>query len=219
MTNFWRQMSVFDPTSFDKDIHIVGCGAIGSHTVETLVNTGFRNITVYDFDDVEEHNLPNQVFRIQDIGKKKVEAMQQIASEFGANIAIVPDKVQELELQSKEAYIIMAVDSMQSRKDIFEANAKYNPLVRFLETRMAAEYGFIHAINPIIDEQIEFWEQSWFPDSEAEENACTNRAIATTAKFLSSILVHYLIRWEAGEDLPLHTMACLRPPMIQTRNE
>jgi hypothetical protein len=34
---------------------------IGAAMVVALAKTGFENISVYDFDRMEEHNLPNQL--------------------------------------------------------------------------------------------------------------------------------------------------------------
>ena len=56
---FLRQLDIADPCQFkDKPITVIGAGGIGAATVVALAKTGFENITVYDFDKVEEHNLP-----------------------------------------------------------------------------------------------------------------------------------------------------------------
>jgi len=213
--NFWRQLDVFDPAQFQRTVHVVGCGAIGSHVVDTLINTGIDRIVVYDFDHVEEHNIPNQAFLPEHVGMPKVAAMADLASKLGVQIEVVQQKVERLQINSP-AYVIMAVDSMEARKAIWDSSCKYNPNVRLLETRMAAEYGIIHAINPLDATEIRFWESRWFPSDEAEESACTNRAVATTAKTLASLQVHYLIGWEAGEKPPAHTLFSLRPLTVQT---
>ena len=64
-TYFLRQLDIADPTKFkDKPVTVIGAGGIGAATVVALAKTGFENITVYDFDTVEEHNLPNQLLPI-----------------------------------------------------------------------------------------------------------------------------------------------------------
>ena len=47
---------------FNTPIHIIGCGATGSWVALMLAKMGISNITCWDFDKVEEHNLPNQFF-------------------------------------------------------------------------------------------------------------------------------------------------------------
>jgi tRNA A37 threonylcarbamoyladenosine dehydratase len=62
-TYFLRQLDIADPSQFkDKPVTVIGAGGIGAAMVVALAKTGFENITVYDFDTVEEHNLPNQLF-------------------------------------------------------------------------------------------------------------------------------------------------------------
>ena len=59
---FLRQLDIADPSRFkDKPITVVGAGGIGAATVVALAKTGFENITVYDFDKIEDHNFPNQL--------------------------------------------------------------------------------------------------------------------------------------------------------------
>lgn len=214
MNNFWRQLDVFDPSKFDKKIQIIGCGAIGSHICETLIKTGIKNIKVHDFDAVEDHNLPNQAFNNSHLGMLKVEAMSDIAANLGVEIETSSEPTEGLVI-NEPSYVMLAVDKMSVRKSVFDS-IKFNSNVRLFETRMAAEYGYIHAIDPINPIDIEFWESNWFPDEEAEESACTNRAIATTAKVLSAVNVHSLIMWEAGQKPPKQMMICLRPFLVHT---
>ena len=57
-----RQLEIAYPSQFkDRPITVIGAGGIGAATVVALAKTGFENITVYDFDTVEQHNLPNQL--------------------------------------------------------------------------------------------------------------------------------------------------------------
>lgn len=219
--NFWRQIDVFNPHEFRKTVHVVGVGAIGSHLVETLIRTGIDNIHVYDMDEVDDHNVPNQAFRQKHIGQKKVVAMQELAKELGAEITPHDGKVEALDLK-EPSYLFAAVDSMATRRSLFEA-VTYNPNVRWIEARMGAEHGYIYAINPIRPEEIEFWNAEWISDDEAELPACTNRAVATTARIIASLMAHELIVWEASErreDVdrpPTRQMVSLRPFMLTTK--
>ena len=215
--NFWRQLDVFDPAKFERTVHVIGCGAIGSHVVDTLINTGIDRIVVYDFDVVEAHNIPNQAFLPEHVGQPKVRAMAEMAAKLGVTLEVVQDKVESLPINSP-AYVVMAVDCMEARKAIWDSTVKYNPNVRLIESRMAAEYGIIHCINPLKPAEVAFWESQWFPSDEAEESACTNRAVATTAKSLAALQVHHLIAWEAGDKPPAHTLFSLRPLTVQTRD-
>ena len=142
--------------------------------------------------------------------------MAQLAAKQGSTITTVQRRIEELTFDGP-AVVILAVDCMEARKAIWESSVRYNPSVRMLETRMAAEYGIVHTIDPINPAEVQLWEDSWFPSSEAEASACTNRAVATTARSLAAIVVHNLIAWEAGDKPPAYTFFALRPLTIQTR--
>lgn len=215
--NFWRQLDVFDPATFQKEVHVVGCGAIGSHLIDSLVRSGILRITVYDHDSVEDHNLPNQIFTLDHVGKPKVDSICEVVSRVGAKLTTVQEKVEALDI-STSAYVFLAVDSMSARKTIFDS-ILYNPGVRLIEARMDAEFGFIHCINPSDIDDINFWESRWFPDEDAEESACTNRAVCTTAKVMASMMTHALISWERGQKPPRAFSVCMRPPMVSIEQE
>jgi hypothetical protein len=55
---------------------ICGAGAIGSNLAEHLARQGFMYFRVIDFDRVEEHNINNQIYTLQDTGSFKVAALE-----------------------------------------------------------------------------------------------------------------------------------------------
>ena len=81
-TRFHRQLDLLDLKLSSTPITIIGAGATGSFTALTLAKMGFSELTVFDFDTVEEHNLPNQFYRTSDLGKPKVLALQEIIRDF-----------------------------------------------------------------------------------------------------------------------------------------
>ena len=77
-----KSYDFFKPETCGDRIHIIGCGAVGSTVAENLVRFGLTNITLYDFDTVEAHNIANQMFRTIDIGKPKTQALAEILTEI-----------------------------------------------------------------------------------------------------------------------------------------
>lgn len=214
--NFWRSLDVLNPGAFTRDIFVIGCGAIGSNFVDTALRSGLGNISAFDFDRVEAHNLPNQCFDLVHIGKFKVEAMVEVAARIGAEIKIGTHPVAGLDINSP-AYVILAVDSMATRKSVWES-VKMNPNVRLLEARMAAETGTIFCISPCDLKDIEAYEKEWFPDEEAPESACTNRAVCTTAREMAARMVHSIVGWERGDRPPFRIFTSMRPHMVMRLN-
>lgn len=183
--DFWRQLGFFDPHSFDKEVHIVGVGATGSHIAHTLACMGIQKMTVYDFDVVESHNLPNQIYRMKDVGKLKVDALKEIIQEkMGIEIKTVPKKVEKATFGG---YVFMCIDSMDSARGIITTSIFNKPSVELMiETRMGLVEGRIYCVDPLNKIHIDKWKQSWYPDSEAAESPCNLRAIAATAEQLAA---------------------------------
>lgn len=111
----------FQPEMDESRLHIVGCGSVGSTLAENLARCGLANFTLWDFDTVEEHNIVNQMFRRQDIGRPKVEALRDIL------IDINPECAEKVQIKPEgwtgknlSGYVFLAVDSIELRRKIVE---------------------------------------------------------------------------------------------------
>ena len=81
-------------------IGIVGLGSVGSFIAETLARSGFENVILIDFDEVQQHNLDRLVIgNRRDIGKLKVNVakkrMAEVATAHEINIEAIPYSVAE----------------------------------------------------------------------------------------------------------------------------
>lgn len=119
--NIAKSYDFFQPEKLDGRIHILGCGAIGSTVAENLVRFGITKITLYDFDIVESHNIANQMFRQQDVGKYKVDALADILYEINPEIKNDIKLVKEGYIGQKlSGYVFLCVDSIDIRRDVVE---------------------------------------------------------------------------------------------------
>ena len=117
----------FDPSIVKDKVHIIGCGAIGSTLAIQLTRCGLTDITLWDFDIVQPHNLANQQFRYADIGEAKVASLHQIMLEINPQIKVYyKDRYIDEQLSG---YIFMAVDNIDVRKQIVKSNM-YNQSVK-----------------------------------------------------------------------------------------
>lgn len=125
-----KSYDFFKPETCGDRIHIIGCGAVGSTVAENLVRFGLTNITLYDFDTVEAHNIANQMFRTIDIGKPKTQALVEILTEINPELE---DKMRvEAEGyhgQRLSGYVFLCVDNIDLRREIATAN-KGNPYIK-----------------------------------------------------------------------------------------
>ena len=69
--NLSKSYDYFQPESVDGRVHIIGCGSLGTTVAENLARCGVKHMTLWDFDKVEAHNICNQMFTEQHIGKRK----------------------------------------------------------------------------------------------------------------------------------------------------
>ena len=116
-----KQEKLFNPEKTQPKCYIYGCGSGGSHITIGLAKIGIKNITVYDYDTVEETNVPAQFFTLTSAKEKqlKTEAIKRLAKEMtGTNINTVTLKIDDTfnpEITSNSIHIL-AVDSIEIRK-------------------------------------------------------------------------------------------------------
>jgi molybdopterin/thiamine biosynthesis adenylyltransferase len=194
-----RHIDVFSPDSLgNARIDVIGAGATGSRVVLSLAKLGLENIHVWDFDIVESHNIANQAFRLGDIGRLKVEALQDLVLEAtGTKINIHNEKVDGS--QKLGEIVFLLVDSMAARKEIWQKAVRNKIRVKLMiETRMGTDSGRIYTILPMDPQQIAKYEDNLYEDVEAEVSSCgTSISVGPTAELISGMAVWQLIRWTA----------------------
>lgn len=118
-----RHISVFNPASVKNDIHIIGVGATGSFVAMQIARMGVPVLNIYDFDDVEIHNIPNQYYDTEDIGKLKIDALDEKLHKINPDITVNKSnaKVTAEDISKMEGYVFLLVDSMKVRKELWEA--------------------------------------------------------------------------------------------------
>lgn len=130
MMDLSKSYEFFKPEMCRERIHIIGCGAIGSTVAENLARFGLTKITLYDFDKVEAHNIANQMFTQEDIGKLKIEAvaeyLMKINPDIKNDIVLVPKGYVG---QRLSGYVFLCVDNIDLRREI-ATSCIGNPFVK-----------------------------------------------------------------------------------------
>lgn len=168
-----RQLDLISLSSLENsDFSVVGAGGIGSPTILALSKMGAKYINVYDFDKVEEHNLGSQMYPKDAIGKYKVDAIADLVMQFeGLEIYTHRDRYSGCDSE----IVISAVDSMKSRKEIYE---KLSVDTKWLiDGRMGAHEYNVYAIDLKDPAMKKFYENSLYSDDDAVQLPCTGRAI------------------------------------------
>lgn len=111
----------------NSKILIIGIGGVGSYTLETLVRTGFQNITIVDNDIIDISNLNRQLMSLNtNIGLPKVDVFEKRIKEINPNCNIkkiqkfiTKDNINEL-LKEKYDYVIDACDTLETKKELIK---------------------------------------------------------------------------------------------------
>lgn len=196
-----RHKELFDPHYFDKPVTIIGAGATGSWLALALAKLGITDITVYDFDIVEEHNIANQKYGIPNIGFSKVTALQSDIKQDTQTMIKIHNTA--FTNQRLAGIVFLMVDTMSCRKEIWENSIKMKTAVDLLiEPRMGLDIGRIYNVNPCDTVHIKEYEETYYDDDVAEVSACgASKTVISTAYGITSWCTRQLINFNADVDL------------------
>lgn len=207
-----KQRMRFQDAPWFKDLEshyltIGGAGGIGSWLTLYLSRIGFSNMEVYDFDNIEEHNMGGQWFSKSQITMPKVDAIKEGVQAY-SNIDITAINQKITSETAVGDIVFSAFDNMQARKDLFNAWKKQNegnPDAIFIDGRLSAEYMEIYCIKNT-EEDIKFYEDPniLFEDSAVEDTLCsmkqTSHYAAMIGSIMTSFLTNHLTNIAAGEE-------------------
>jgi hypothetical protein len=188
---FTRQEEFMPAQLFrDKSIHVIGCGSVGSHAAISLVKTGWNKIHLWDFDRVEEHNISNQAYRLADVGRNKAEALADIIKSFwGVEPTVHTSRVDGRCCLS--GYIMMFVDNMKSRSEIWYSCAKGIESVKLItDVRIGIDRGQVYLIDPNDRSDISSYEFNLYEDKDAAPSVCRT---AITLQPVASMFASYVV--------------------------
>jgi molybdopterin/thiamine biosynthesis adenylyltransferase len=149
-----------------KKIAIAGAGGIGSNLLSILFDYGFNRkqfnyydctVDIYDDDTVDLKNLLHQNFKIDDVGKYKVEVMEDKYVVNGHKRRLTKEDFPNYDL------IFSCVDSMPFRKDLYEYSWNEGKGKLFwIDGRCTSRQGALlnsdipeHTLKPLINESAE----------------------------------------------------------------
>lgn len=194
-----RHTPLIKPWEHDEKITLIGAGATGSRIFMALIELGFTNIDVIDFDQVELHNLANQAFVNEDIGKLKVTALRdryiaKTGDQPPSTMRFIAGRM-PIDNHELTGTVFLLTDTMASRREIFDSCLKDNYLVtRVIETRMASTYGNVFTFTPANDIQAEKWINTLISDDVAELSPCgTSISVGITASLIANYAVMNMV--------------------------
>lgn len=213
MMDLSKSYEFFQPEKYDGRIHIIGCGSVGSTLAENLARCGVTKMTLWDFDTVESHNIVNQMFSQQHIGKLKVEALADIL------VDINPYIKDELELQPKgwqgkllSGYIFLCVDSIELRREFVEKHmdSPYVKAVFDFRTLLESAQHYAADWSDYKMKQTLLNSMQFSHEEAAEEtpvSACgVTLGVATTVRLVCALGVNNFINFVKGNGIKKFVM-------------
>lgn len=181
-----RHADILGGDALNKEITIVGAGAIGSFTTLALAKMGFQDITVYDFDTIEPENMGNQFFPVECIGQSKVQALKGMVKAFtGIEIKAAEQKLDPQSGSIPGDYLISAVDSMEVRKFLYEDLCTTRWLI---DPRMGAEYATLYTLD-MQKGNFKDYEKTLYSDEDAVRERCTAKTTIYTVLMIAGQIV------------------------------
>ncbi len=190
-----------------ETVNIVGLGGIGSYIAEEAARIGCSRLNLFDDDRVEPHNLGNQRYSgLNQVGLFKAEVMTEKLvglADWHAGRGIEIEIIAKCERVGAESellgIVIVAVDSIEARKEIFSV-CRLNPAIPlYIEAGAAENEGVVHVFVPHDPDHVRAYEWLLSALSGHGPNPCVRRGMGGQ---FASIVSDWLIKFGEGKLPP-----------------
>lgn len=167
-----------------------------------LSKLGINTLNIFDMDIIETHNIPNQLYGLEDNGKFKSKMCKAHMDKLGSNASLINVNTKEITKDNIAEYdlgntIFCLVDSMKARKELFE-EVIGKPNTIWIETRMGLTGYRIYLVHLDNKVEVEKYEGTLYSDEAAEVSACgASQSVVTTAMQCAS---HAVGLWLAEKN-------------------
>jgi len=178
---FLRNSSLIKQSKLDKAT-IIGAGGIGSALIQSAAIMGWKELDIWDYDMLEEHNLSTTMYPAKYLNRYKSEIAGEIALKYGCKKPVVNNIPWGAgdRLHNK---VFMCPDNMEVRMAVYKYWLK-NPNREFLvDMRMGALSMEIITVTPLVDHFM----SSWMPSSKISDEECTAKHTIFTASVSSGL--------------------------------
>ncbi len=181
----------------EQNVILAGLGGIGSWVSLFLSRLGPKTLSLYDDDRFEAHNLSGQAFRIDSLGRSKVEEAASIALDFSNYTRTYAFDSKYTERTSTSKIMICGFDNMGARK-LFYNKWKESIIQEesheylFIDGRLTADMFQLFCIQGNDAYAQGEYERNWlFEDEDADDTDCTFRQTSHIAAMLGTYITTY----------------------------
>lgn len=119
-----------------KKIAIIGIGSLGGYVVNSISNIEkIKELILIDHDIVESKNLTNTIYRKKDVGKLKVDALEDIIKNKNDNIKIIKKYQKFIESKTENETIIPKCDLIIDCRDYTYSRSNEIDIRPFISSR------------------------------------------------------------------------------------
>lgn len=203
------------------DIMLIGLGGIGSNTAYTVGRLKPKQITLIDYDRINNVNLSGQMYTIDDLGERKVDKCRQVLFKYcdytALNIKPIRDAFKKSHIynfmgndSSLTHVFITGLDNMQAREGVFLAfkdaikDTSIKGRIILIDGRMTIDKCQVITLdtsNKNFDFHLERYKnQMLFNDSEAESDVCSIKQTTYMGTMIASLIANTLIHTAQSTD-------------------
>ena len=189
-----------------------------------LTKLGVNTIELFDMDTVEAHNIPNQLYGIDDGDVFKVKACEQHMDNLGSRVSNIFTNVTEITKDNINSFgwgdtVFCLVDSMKARKELFEAMLETDRSKLWIETRMGLTGYRIYMVHLENQNEVDKYKETLYSDEDAEVSACgASQSVVTTAMQCASHAVGlWLAEKNGAEYIPNEIIFDIHSSFIMSR--
>ncbi len=194
------------------DVLVAGVGGIGSWLAFMISRLNPASISLIDDDVVDASNMAGQLFRANDIGRLKVDAVQDIVQYFSRyhHVNTFPRRLQADDAVPK--VVMCGFDNMEARRAAYFAwkqGLEYLSDVEkaksvFIDGRLSAETLQVFCISGDAPYYMQEYESKWlFSDAEAESTVCSYKQTSYCANLIASMMTNLFVNWCTNHCNPL----------------
>ncbi len=203
------QIKFFDPKTWIYPVHLVGAGGINNLVGPALAKMGIREIHVWDDDILETRNCPTEIAYSYDmVGQYKVTAMAHtIKFLMGDDVVkIVQHQERVTENTHLEGVVVSGVDSMRSRKAIWDAvKRNFIDIPLYIDGRSAGKHVAIFALSPADFNTVTKYESWLFDDSKAMPLECGARNFPPVSLYVASEITRIIAQFHCEDTVQFYT--------------
>tara|TARA_R100000152_G_C6780437_1_gene213193 strand:- start:3265 stop:3918 length:654 start_codon:yes stop_codon:yes gene_type:complete len=170
----------------DYTYHILGCGAIGSSAATQITRMGGRNFKLYDMDIVSDENIGVSMYRDNQVGENKVNALYTLIKEISPSIEVsLYHKLFEDYYPEGADIIVLGFDSMKARFDAMETILRTKQPDYVIDGRMGAEH---YQQYTIFKPTIMKYSKTWYSDEDGSPEPCNAKATSYCSNMAGSFI-------------------------------